>query len=282
MLNPDDFTRAIQAIDALGATPAVLVKVAELANDPNTDIATICDFLRNDGPLTAEIISISNSPYFAPAELHTNLTSAIGFVGLREALRLVNLSLARQIFARDLPGYGLSAHDYWSASVAAATVMEALAKHTGLSPEDAHTLGILHAIGRVLINRVIDEQGFSVYWDGEQPIEEWERNAVGFDFAEAGAMLLKHWNFPPATCDIICWQLSPERVDEQVSLLGALQFAKRLLALTGLQFENKNCPVPETDPFVRAAGLTAESLAELVATCRDDFQTLLQSVDLKG
>lgn len=281
MLNPDDFKRAIRAIDALGATPAVLVKVAELAKDPNTDITTICEFLRNDGPLTAEIISLSNSPYYAPAELHTNLPSAIGFVGMREALRLVNLSLARKIFARDLPGYGLSAHDYWSASVAAATVMEALAGETGLSTEDAHTVGILHAIGRVLINRVIDERGYSVYWDGEQPIEAWERNAVGCDYAAAGAMLLMHWNFPSTMCDVICWQLVPERVTQPVSLLGALQFTKRLLALTGTQFENQDCPIPDTDPFVNAAGLTAESLAQLVATCREEFQGILQSVDLK-
>jgi hypothetical protein len=55
MLNPDDFKRSIQAIDALGETPAVLVKVTELANDPDSDISSICELLRNDGPLVADI-----------------------------------------------------------------------------------------------------------------------------------------------------------------------------------------------------------------------------------
>ena len=282
MLNPNDFKRAIHAIDAFGATPAVLMKVVELANDPSTDIATICAFLRNDGALAADIIRISNSPYYAPTSFHSNLTSAISFVGLQETLRVVNLSLARQLFARDLPSYGVTARDYWSASVAAALVMEALAKHCELNPEDAHTLGILHAIGRVLINRVIEEKGFTIYWDGHQPIEEWERGAVGFDFAEAGAMLLKHWRFPSSTCGVIHWQLNPGRIVKPVSLLGALQFTTRLLTLTGLQFENQGWPFPEADPFVRASDLTHQVASQMILTCRNDFQCILQSMDING
>jgi HD-like signal output (HDOD) protein len=62
MLNPDYFTRTIQAIDAMRATPAVPVKVAALAKDPDTDLTSIRDLLRKDGPLVADVIRISNSP----------------------------------------------------------------------------------------------------------------------------------------------------------------------------------------------------------------------------
>ena len=96
VLKPDDFKRALQAIDALGATPAVLLKVAEAAKDPNVELRTMEALLRNDGPLAADIIRISNSPYYAPATFHSNLISAVNFIGLREVIRVVNLSLARQ------------------------------------------------------------------------------------------------------------------------------------------------------------------------------------------
>jgi HD-like signal output (HDOD) protein len=280
MLNPDDFKRALQAIDALGATPSVLVKVAEMTKDPNTDVDTICALLKNDGPLAADIIRISNSPYYAPATFHSNLTAAVNFVGLREVIRVINLSLSRQIFARDLASYGVSARDYWSDSVAAALVMEAVAKHAGLNEEDAYTIGILHAIGRVLINRVIEELGFTIYWDGKQPIQEWERSSVGFDYAEAGAMLLAHWRFPAPTCDVIRWQLDSKKVVEPISLLGALQFSGRLLALTGLDFENTDWRLPETDPFVVATGLNPAMVLQLVSACREDYKDVLQTVDL--
>jgi HD-like signal output (HDOD) protein len=208
------------------------------------------------------------------------LISAVNQIGLREVVRVINLSLSRQLFARDLPGYGLTAHDFWCDSVAAALVMEALARHSGLSPEDAYTVGILHAIGRVLINRVIEEHGFTIYWHGHQPIENWERDAVGFDYADAGAMLLEHWRFPTATCDIVRWQLHPEKAVEEKSMLGALQFTQRLLGLTGLDFENKGWQLSGTDPFMRAVGLTPELVAQLISACREDFQRILQSIDL--
>jgi HD-like signal output (HDOD) protein len=280
ILNPDDFKRAILAIDTLGATPAVLVKVAELTKDPASDIEPICALLRVDGPLAAEIIRLSNSPYYAAATLHSNLNAAVNYVGLREVTRMVNLALARQLFARDLPGYGVSAFAYWSDSVAAALLAEALAKPAGLNPDDAFTLGMLHAIGRVLINRVIDDKGITIFWDGRQPIEAWERGAVGFDHAEAGALLLKHWRFPPAACDVIRWQLKPGKVVQPVSLLGVLQFTLRLLALTGSDFENQDWQLPGLDPYLQAAGLTAGYVAQLVSACRIDFQKILQSVEL--
>jgi HD-like signal output (HDOD) protein len=280
MLNPSDFKRAIQAVDALGATPTVLVKAAELAKDPNTDLDAIGELLRNDGPLAADIIRISNSPYYAPATFHSNLTAAINYIGVREVIRVVNLCLAQQLFARDLPSYGISASDYWSHSVAAALVMEALAGHAGLNQDDAYTVGILHAIGRVFINRVIEEQRFTIYWDGQQPIQDWERSAVGFDYAEAGAMLLEHWRFPKTTCNTIRWQLTPGKPGEPVSMIGLLQFTQRLLALTGFKFENTDWQPPGADPFAQALELTPDSISHLISICRDEFQRILQSVDL--
>jgi HD-like signal output (HDOD) protein len=139
---------------------------------------------------------------------------------------------------------------------------------------------ILHAIGRVLINRVIEEKGFAIFWDEHQPIEEWERSAVGFDFVQAGAMLLEHWHFPSPTCGPIRWQLNSEKVVEPVSLLGALQFTRSLLALTGLEFENQGWQFPASYPYVQASGLTFEQAFQIMSKCRTDFRSIRQSIGL--
>ena len=280
MLNPADFKLALQSIDTLGSTPAVLVKVIKLANDPNSDLTSISALLRNDGPLVADIIRISNSPYYSPATPHTNLNSALNQLGLREVIRMVNLSLGRQLFARNLSSYGATAFDYWSSSVATALVMEAVAKKTRQNLEDAYTLGILHALGRVLIDRVIEDKGLSVQWDTQKPVEDWEREIVGFDFAEAGSMLMDRWHFPESMTEVIRKQLIPEQVGNKVSLLGTLQFTRRLLAQTGLDFGRDQWELSPSDPFILATKLSPEVITELVTLCREDYINLLESVNL--
>jgi len=280
ILDSDNFKEAIRTIVALGATAPVLVKVAKLINDPDTDLTDICALLKNDGPLAGDIIRISNSSYYAPATPHGNLNSAVNYIGLKEVIRVVNLSLSRQLFAHELASYGISGYDYWSDSVATALVMEALAKNSHLNPEDAYTIGMMHAIGRLVIDRVIADQGYSIYWDGDQPIQDWEREAVGLDFAETGAILVENWRFPSSTCDAIRWQLDPEKVVEPVSLLGALQFTRRLLALTGSNFKNWGWRLPETDPYMQAAGVTPTLVDHIISDCEDNFKRIRQSVDL--
>lgn len=280
MLQPSEFKSAILAIDALGATPAILAKVLGLARDPGADVSTICDLLRHDGALCADIIRISNSPLYAPASPNGNLASAVNQLGMREVIRVVDLSLSRQLFARDLPSYGLTARDYWSTSAAAALVMEALAKELGLHAEDAHTIGILHPIGRVLIDQVILEKGFTLYWEASQPIEDWERDAVGFDFAEAGALLLNHWAFPAATCDAVRSQLDAGSVSDHISLPGALQFTSRLLAATGWHLNGAPRLVSESDPFLEASRITQDALDRLVSDCREKLSSLRTSLSL--
>ena len=279
MLNPDDFKKSLQAIDALGSTPAVLIQVINRAKDPAADVESICALLRNDGPLAADIIRISNSPYYAPPALNGNLNEAVNQIGLREVIRVVNLSVAGRLFAHDLPAYGITAFDYWNDSIAFALTMEALAKRAGLDAEDAYTIGILHALGRILIDRVIHENGFSVYWESTQPVADWERGMVGFDYAEAGAMLLEHWRFPGTTCGVIRGQISAAKVKGPVSMEDCLHFSHRLLARTGCDFEKKDGLSGEPDPFLAAAGMDADALSALVGGCREEFQEILKSVD---
>jgi HD-like signal output (HDOD) protein len=280
ILDLTEFQRAIQSMVSVGATAAVLVKVLKMAKDPDSDLTTICNVLKNDGPLVGDVIRISNSFYYAAATPHSNLQSAVNYIGLREALRVVNLSLARQLFARDLISYGISAQDYWSSSVAAALVMEALAKQARLNGDDAYTLGIIHAVGRLLVDRIIQDKSPKLQWGGIQPVEDWEREMVGFDFAESGAMVAERWLFPFQTCDVIKCQLNPEMAVVPVSMLGALQFTRRLLALTGTDFAVKGWSFPEEDPYVKGASLTPGLLERMVAECAESYQSIRRAMGI--
>jgi HD-like signal output (HDOD) protein len=113
-----------------------------------------------------------------------------------------------------------------------------------------------------------------------QPVEEWERGVVGFDFAETGAMIAERWLFPFQTCDVIRCQLNPEMAVIPVSLLSALQFTRRLLELTGTDFAAQDWLVAEDDPYVKAAGLTPTFIDRMVTDCQEKCQAIQQAVSV--
>ena len=93
-------------------------------------------------------------------------------------------------------------------------------------------------------------------------------------------MLLEHWLFPASTSDLIRCQFCSTKAAEAVSLLGSLQFTRRLLAWTGTDFAREGWQLPDGDPVALACNLTPVTVGQFVSGCREDFQRILQSVDL--
>ena len=280
MPNPSEFRKAILNIEALSSTPDVLAKAARLVQDPNVSTHALCELVRNDGPLTADIIRISNSVLYKTGMAHTNLPSAVAAIGLREVLRAINLSLSRQMFARDLASYGITARDYFSTSVRTALFMEAIAQNIGLNGQDAHMVGVLHAIGRVLINQILEDFRCSIYWDEKMPIAQWEVESVGFNYAEAGVILLEKWQFAEEICHAIHHQLDPENETDQSSLLGVLQFSLRILPQSGL---GANLPaVDQNDPFIVQNHIGYATAVQILKGTEESLENIQTSLGIKS
>ena len=280
MPNPSDFRKAILHIEALSSTPDVLSKASRLVQDPKVSVHALCDLLRNDGPLTADIIRISNSVLYNPGIPHANLPSAVAAIGLREVLRAINLSLSRQLFAKDLASYGISAREYFSTSIRTGLFMEAIAKKIGLNGQDAHMIGVLHAIGRVLINQILEDFRCSVFWDEKMPISQWEVESVGFNYAEAGIILLKKWQFADEICHAIERQLDLEIEDDQLSLLGVLQFSLRFLPQCGQAKDPAT--IYEHDEFLSRSHISYDEALKTLEAAEETLQTIQSSLGIKA
>ena len=280
MPHPSEFRNAILNIETLSSTPGVLAKAARLVQDPHVSTHAICDLVRNDGPLTADIIRISNSILYKTGMAHTNLPSAVAAIGLREVLRAINLSLSRQMFARDLASYGITARDYFLTSIRTALFMEAIARNIGLNGQDAHMIGVLHAIGRVLINQILEDFRCSIYWDEKMPISKWEVESVGFNYAEAGAILLQKWQFAEEICHAIQHQLDPENETDQLSLLGVLQFSLRFLPQSGLGANR--AAVDDKDPFLTRSHIAHGNAIQIQQEAEDSLEAIQTSLGIKS
>lgn len=226
---PAEFRGAIRKIQRLYATPEVLSRALRLVKEPDVNLENVGHLVGKDAALVADVIRLSNSALFSRGESCVDLQLALQRLGLEEVIRVIELSLSKHIFGKGLANYGLTAAQYWRSSLLAALLMEQLAFIHGVDAPEAYTIGILHALGRVLINEVLDEVAHGPPWDRSESLEIWEVSRVGFTHAEAGALLLGEWGFPPAIVKPIENQLGTPSVVPAHTPIGMLRLVRLVL-----------------------------------------------------
>lgn len=245
MVNSKPYLDAIERIQDLHANMSVLARLSQLLRDTNAPLDTAARLIESDGALASSIIKISNSAFYGTTEKSRDVHSALRKVGLDQALRLVGIAMSKQVFMRDLNAYGLSADDYWLYSYFSGVFMETAARRQGLNPDDAYLLGLLHAIGRVVINELLREEKVEIYWSPSVPACEWEEIMVGFHYDTAGAHLLKNWKFP----ELICRQIQNQGDAMQYAndpLLTLLAFTRAYAEVNRWDVSNPDWKLPES------------------------------------
>ncbi|MFW5882832.1 MAG: HDOD domain-containing protein [Verrucomicrobiota bacterium] len=199
--------------DRLPAAPQVFPRLQNLLRDGNSTLEDIAELIRLDASLAARVVRLSNSAFYGGSERSTTIDGAVSRLGFREVNKVVSALSALQVMVDALPSYGLKKGELWGISLRTALLMEALADETGGDAGTAYTVGLLHAIGKILINRFAQERDIQIYEDAEEGVQltpEMERQLLGFDFAEIGASLLERWKIPSVICDPVRYQMHPQ------------------------------------------------------------------------
>jgi HD-like signal output (HDOD) protein len=213
------FEKAIKEVVDLHGNMAVLSKLDILLKDYNSDLSDAEELIQSDGALSAKIVRISNSVIYRIGDRCGTIRSALYNIGFNEALKLVSLALSKQVFMRNLDAYGISADNYWRYSYFTAVFMEGQAKRFGFEANNAYLIGLLHSIGRVVINELLHKREIEIYWDRFIPPDVWEKESIGFSSEVAGSLLLKNWDFSLEMYQRVENQRKPSKIDSDPLLL---------------------------------------------------------------
>ena len=280
----EQFLIAIARIEKFSPAPLILARAMKLLRDPQSDIASIASLVGSDPGLTADIIRCANSAYFGTSEPVQTIDEALQKIGFRETMHLLNLAVARLASARDLGSYGISADEFWSESLFNGLFLRNLAAATGGSDADeAYTVGLLRFIGRLAINQAISELGCGLFWLGSDPIAQWEQDNVGFVQAQAGAILLAKWQFPPELVEAIKGQDAPAELREKNWLAEGLHFATELLPQGlgepfGRALAEAAPPTLTENDFMKQHRLSPADVWTLIVSTRQDYDHIRENL----
>ena len=277
----EHYLEAIAKIEKFSPAPRVLGQAMTLLRAPDTGLSEISDLIKTDTALTTDVLRGANSAFYGLGERVSSLDRAVQRIGFKECIRLINLSVAHTLAARNLSRYGISAEDFWAESLFNGVFMETLARKTGaIDPDTAHTAGLLRYVGRLAINRCLEDLGDQQQWDRLTWLPVWELEHIGFSQTFAAAQLLRAWQFSEEIVRAIEWQEDPASGEKPDDLLAALHFTAMVLPQgMGLSFAElpgvrSKMTVVETR-FVVAYGLTADATVEVLETTRLRFSEIL-------
>lgn len=185
------------------AVPMVALKVLRLVNDPNTEIEALQNAIIADQSLSARVLRIANSVFYGSRRNIDTVSDAIIMTGFKTIKNLVLAAATRDVYKK----FGLLEQKLWEHSIGVSVAASILAQEVGgMSAEEATVAGLLHDVGKVIMNNSQPER-FGVLtelvYNDRITFTQKERDVFGFGHAEVGSLFAQRWEFPDGLCDVI-------------------------------------------------------------------------------
>jgi putative nucleotidyltransferase with HDIG domain len=262
----------------ISAIPAVARKALELIDSPDTSAVQVGETLANDPVLTARILKVANSALFGLSREINSLTQAVSLMGFRTTRDLVLLASLRSAYRR----FGLPERLLWSHSVACGIGARLVARrHAPSASDDAFICGLLHDVGKVVLNNEAPEaytQVMMTTYNEGAPFVTVERTTLGYTHTELGASVAEQWRYPQVIRDTVRLHHAVEEglalpEDDHVGrVLACVDVANTALKVLGTGYRQ---PRPEVRVEARAAfaalAIPPEGAAELVAAIGEAY-----------
>lgn len=149
-----EYTALLEKLNDIPTLPQVAMCVNELINDPHSSSSDIAEVLKRDQVLTAKILKLANSSYYAIPGGCTDVQRALAFLGFNTLAQLVlGLSVMGVFKEVQVPQFSMT--DFWRHALGTAVCSETIAKTIKYSrPEEAFTCGLLHDIGKLVLHEI--------------------------------------------------------------------------------------------------------------------------------
>ena len=239
----DEINRSIQNLQPI---PQVALKMLRLINEDNYDIDKLTAEIRKDQVISARTIKLCNSVYYGSRNKIESVDHALVFLGQRLLIKFVISASISTFFSQVGLGYSLCKGGLYHHAVGTAVIAEKLAQVTGkVNPTLAYTAGLLHDIGKVVLDQFI-QAAFPLFYrrvyEEEKNFLEVEKTLFGIDHNHAGNTLAKQWSLPESLRETIRHHHKPEDAAKNKDLVHIVYLADLLMSRfhPGLEVERIN------------------------------------------
>lgn len=267
----------VSKLDELPTLPTIVYELSRVINDPMSSTNEIERIMSGDQSLTAKVLRLVNSAYYAIPGGVSSVGRAIAFIGFDTVNQLV-LS-ASILKALEIKGpVKFDVNEFWKHSLGVAIASETIAEFTRHpNPPDMFTSGLVHDMGKVALYTIHQEAMISVvkhakenqmsYFDSEAALNLPRHTTLGY-------LLAQKWSLPSQIMAVIKYhhQKDPQLrggLSADLNKCVDIVFLANLL-MHGMKFGHSGHDV--------VLGAPKDLMARLTIDPDQDFKALLMKI----
>jgi putative nucleotidyltransferase with HDIG domain len=266
---PSALIAQLRVSGSLPALQPVVLASLRLLQRSDYHGADVARLLSHDQALTARVLRLVNSAFYAPKERIMNPQHAVVLLG-QSTLRALILKASILSGEDDRLGQG-----FWLHALGTAATARSLAHHFGIDAEDAFIAGLLHDVGKLALVRA-DPQNFDLVkgkvtasnclWN------EIEKTVFGTTHGAIGAELLSTWSFPAQLVAAVGCHHEPSHAPKEHATFAALVHLADILARALLIGDPMDSSIPAIDAIALERGhLTSTDFPRLLADAEEEL-----------
>ncbi len=224
----DEIKQVTRNIINLPTLPTVVAKMIELVDNPKTTASSLGKLISSDQVLTAKLLKLANSAFYAfPRKIGTvNLAIVVLGFDMIKSLALSASVIDR--FSKENDRI-FDVMKFWEHSVGCGVAGRVVAAEYGYRVSgEVFTAGLLHDIGKLILREYLNlefqEIIETVKEKGISFIEA-EREILGVTHAEIGGWLGERWNLPGQLVETIRVHHQPEKARKVPELVALVHFS---------------------------------------------------------
>ncbi len=197
-MSSPEVEKMLQDIRQLPSLSVVVLEILDSFKDEGLKIPELVRKIGRDQGLAARVLRVANSAFLGFPSKVASINEAVVVLGFHSVR---SLALAAGVIQQFPPGEG-NAFDrlaFWQHAIGVGVAARVLAQKLGRNQEEAFTAGLLHDIGRLVLDAYFHDSFLKILDLAAQddcPLATAEKKVLGMDHAEIGYEVARQWKFP--------------------------------------------------------------------------------------
>jgi len=195
--------------------------------------AQISEIIRRDPSLTSRLLRLVNSVYYGLTTPVNSIEEAVFYLGVRQIRQLTMVTPIIEDFQRlslqcDFPWRG-----FWQHCIGTAIVTREVVSLVQAPPDESdYIAGLVHDVGKIVMAWSFPDHFAEIHRrasQGARDLTALEREILGIDHAELGAVYLERQHLPDLMIQSARFHHRPDAAEQHELIIASVQIADLLM-----------------------------------------------------